>query len=62
MLVWLLPKIWRGIAAVARAVRRLVGGRPPSVPEARAMAADGAAPGGFTLSLRERTGGDPPVD
>ena len=62
LLVWLLPKIWRGIAAVARAVRRLVGGRPPSVPEARAMAADGAAPGGFTLSLRERTGGDPPVD
>jgi len=49
LMIWLLPKIWRGIRGVIRALRGLVGGHPPSRAEARSLA---AVPDGFSLSLR----------
>jgi hypothetical protein len=48
LMIWLLPKIWRGIRGLARALRGLVGGHAPSRAEARNL----AQPRGFTLTTR----------
>lgn len=64
LMVWLLPKIWRGVRGIARAIGRLFGGHAPSITEARALAAESRQ--GFSLSLRRdpayaRNGGAPPA-
>ena len=59
LLVWLLPKIWRGIAGVGRAVGRLLGGHPPSVAEARGGL---ATPARFSLTLAPGPGPGPGDD
>ncbi len=55
LMIWLLPKIWRGIKAVARTIGRWVG-RTPEPAAATSGAGPAAdrevgAPGGITLSL-----------
>lgn len=53
LMIWLLPKIWRGVRGWLRALRGLASGHAPSRAEAR----DLARPQGFTLALRpEREG------
>lgn len=57
LMIWLLPKIWRGIKALARAIGRLFGQKPePEMATASASADPGAAPkgdgpAGIALSL-----------
>ena len=53
LMIWLLPKIWRGVHGVARAVGRLFGGNTISASEARAM----AMPGDNRLVLSLRAAG-----
>ncbi|CAN0429271.1 unnamed protein product, partial [Discosporangium mesarthrocarpum] len=38
LMIWLLPKIWRGVRGLVRALGRLFGGHPPSRAEARDLA------------------------
>lgn len=56
LLIWLLPKVWRGVAAMVRSVRRLLGGHRPTAGEAPGF----AAPGRIALSLRSRSDDEPP--
>jgi len=54
-MIWLLPKIWRGIKALARSIGRLFG-RPPEPETATAGAGassggNGDRPAGIELSL-----------
>lgn len=55
LMIWLLPKIWRGIKALTRAIGRLFGRRPePEAATASASASsgvDGDGPAGIALSL-----------
>jgi len=55
LMIWLLPKIWRGIKALARAIGRLFGRQPaPDTATASASASsggDGDGPAGISLSL-----------
>ena len=55
LMIWLLPKIWRGIEAVARAIGRLFGRRPePAAGAAGAASSAGSepdGPSGIALSL-----------
>jgi hypothetical protein len=64
LMIWLLPKIWRGIKALARAIGRLFGQKPePEMATASASADPGTAskgdgPAGIALSLP--SGGEEP--
>jgi hypothetical protein len=54
-MIWLLPKIWRGIKALARAIGRIFGRRPEPDPAAAGTSASsssgGGGPAGIALSL-----------
>ncbi len=54
LMIWLLPKIWRGIRAVAAAVGRIFGGQAPTAAAGPGPSANASA--GFSLSLRSRSG------
>lgn len=64
LMIWLLPKIWRGIKALARAIGRLFGQKPePEMATASAgtdpgTATKGDGPAGIALSLP--SGGEEP--
>lgn len=55
LMIWLLPKIWRGIKALARAIGRLFGRQPEPQPATAAASASTAGesggPEGIALSL-----------
>ena len=51
LMIWLLPKIWRGVKALARAIARLFGGAPEPAAESAASGAGASRSSGATPEI-----------
>jgi hypothetical protein len=60
LMIWLLPKIWRGIKAVARAIGRLFGRQPDPATATAGASADDGSDGPPEIALSLPSSGDKP--